>query len=348
MQSPEPLIIGISPAIQKIRQLVQKVSTHDLNVLITGESGVGKKLVARSLHAHSQRKDKPFVKVNCAAIPFDLLESVLFGFEKGDHSGREKSKKGKFELAGEGTIFLDDIDEVPIPTQSKLLQVLQDRKYYRVGGHASLEARARIIATSNEDLAPEINADIFRAELFYLLSTVIIHVPPLRERKEDILPLVEYFNRSLSQERKQQPTPPLPPDLIDLFYEYHWPGNVRELYNYLQRHRLLNNTQEIKNEIQSSRQLTTWKEKAPDTGQSLESNACQENAAQDQEPTDTPFPSLKEVRDQMRRRVERDIIEKILQETGWNRKAAAIRLKISYRTLLYKIKELNITQSKDQ
>lgn len=350
MNFQEPVIIGTSPAIQKVLQIARKVSSLDLNVLITGESGVGKELIARTLHYHSNRRNRPFVKVNSAALPSELLESELFGYEKGAFTGADRTKSGKFEQAKEGAIFLDEIGELPNYTQSKLLQVLQDREYYRVGGHAPQEVKARIIAATNQDLDAEITANNFRADLFYRLSTISIHVPPLRERKEDILSLVEYFNNYL-QEVKNLPKRDLPSDLIELFHQYHWPGNVRELVNYLQRHSVFGNSQEIKEAMQSNLNRA---------GNGNNGNLMDEPQKQnfghdfihDQEiiknfdPDNGHFPSLKEVRDQVVKRVEKNIIEKVLLDSNWNRKVAARTLKISYRALLYKMKDMEIHQSR--
>ncbi len=347
MPFPEPVIIGTSPAIQKVLQITHRVSSLDLNVLITGESGVGKELIARSLHYHSQRRKKTFVKVNSAALPSELLESELFGYEKGAFTGADRTKSGKFEVAKEGTIFLDEIGELPIFTQSKLLQVLQDREYYKVGGNSPQEVRARVIAATNQNLDAEITANNFRADLFYRLSTINIHVPPLRDRKEDILPLIEHFNASLHQE-KNLPKRDLPPDLIDIFHQYHWPGNVRELINYLQRHSVFGNGQEIKESLQSKLRLTdengskAMREKPASTDNtSLQYQDIIDNF----DPSNSEFSSLKEVKEQVIQRVEKHIIERALQDSNWNRKAAARKLKISYRALLYKMKDMDLNYS---
>lgn len=348
MQIQEPIIIGTSPAIQKVLQITRRVSSLDLNVLITGESGVGKELIARSLHYDSARKNKPLVKVNSAALPSELLESELFGYEKGAFTGADRTKSGKFEVAREGTIFLDEIGELPIYTHSKLLQVLQDREYYRVGGHTPQEVKARIIAATNQDLDAEINGNNFRADLFYRLSTISIHIPPLRERKEDIRPLVEHFSTYLQKEKKL-PEINISSELLELFHGYHWPGNVRELINYLQRLSVFGNCDEIKKAMQSTlnrtagedhlhRELTNSREDSDP-----EYLHCQD-IIDNFDPEQEHFPSLKEVRDQVVKRVEKNIIEKVLLDSNWNRKVAARMLKISYRALLYKMKDMDIQQ----
>lgn len=345
MNFPEPVIIGASPPIKKVLQITRKVSDLDLNVLITGESGVGKELIARSLHYHSRRKDSPFVKVNSAALPSELLESELFGFEKGAFTGADQAKTGKFELAGKGSIFLDEIGELPFFMQSKLLQIIQDREYYRVGGHKPLEVKARIIAATNLDLDPENSPESFRRDLFYRLSTISIHIPPLRERKEDIIPLVEYFNDYLHQEKKL-PKTEIPEDLMEIFKEYHWPGNVRELINYLQRYSVFSDSQEIKKTIWAN-QGKTAKQDNRDSSQAsrdkkdfdLDQDFLNQNTLDTNN-----FPSLREVRNRVVKQVEKNIIENVLRETNWNRKEASRILKISYRALLYKIKELKVNK----
>jgi transcriptional regulator with PAS, ATPase and Fis domain len=178
MSFPQPVIIGSSPAIQKVNTITRKVAGVDLNVLITGESGVGKELVARSLHFFSPRKSAPFIKVNSAALPSELIESELFGHEKGAFTGADRAKAGKFELAGQGSIFLDEIGEIPIYMQAKLLQVLQDRFYYRIGGMKEVAVSARVIAATNQNLDQEMLDGNFRDDLFYRLSTISIHIPP--------------------------------------------------------------------------------------------------------------------------------------------------------------------------
>jgi len=336
MSLTKPKIVGKSKIIKDIIKLTKQVGDYDLNVLISGESGVGKELVARALHYYSIRSKEPFIKINCAAIPGELLESELFGYEKGSFTGANSLRIGKFELAKSGTIFLDEIGEISIGLQAKLLQVLQDRCYYRVGGHREIKTTARVVAATNRNLEAEITAGSFREDLFYRLSTICIHIPPLRERKEDILPLVDYF---IKEFKKQYPNKELSlsPDIAEVFLKYHWPGNIRELYNYVQRLFVLVDFKPVKGEL-----LDKIKEADPvvlningsmdEIGESI-TNCIKKK----------DIPSLKEIKDSVTKKVERMVILKILNETNWNRKETAKLLKISYRALLYKMKGMKIT-----
>ena len=341
MSFPKPQIIGDSDAINKIVEITRKVSNVDLNVLITGESGVGKELVARSLHYYSDRRNAPFVKVNCATLPSELLESELFGYEKGAFTGADKQKIGKFELAKDGSIFLDEIGEMPYFLQAKLLQVLQDRVYHRVGGNNEVHMKARVIAATNINLDRELAAGQFRDDLYYRLSTISIHIPPLRDRKNDLNALMDYFLKKY-REKHEQPDLSISQRMRDAFNHYHWPGNVRELENYLSRLLLLGNEEEIEAELGNncpSRARTKGPAAEPvdppRNGNDLDLDV-------DETLADGSFPSLKEVRDQAVRQVEKSMIEKVLYETRWNRKEASKILQISYRALLYKMKDLDI------
>jgi len=227
-------IIAIDDKMQEVFKLMKKVLNTNVNVLIYGESGTGKELIARAIHANSDRRDKPFVVVNCASIPKDLLESELFGHEKGSFTGAFQRKIGKFELADGGTIFLDEIGELELSLQAKLLRVIQDKTFERVGGNESITTTARIISATNRDLKKAVDEKLFREDLYYRLSTFPILVPPLRERKGDIVVLAEHFVKKFSEEAKV-PTPSITKEVIEIFLRYPWPGNVRELENVLQR-----------------------------------------------------------------------------------------------------------------
>jgi two-component system, NtrC family, response regulator AtoC len=337
MAFPKPLIIGRSRAILKILELARKVSDVDFNVLITGESGVGKELVARSLHYYSSRSEKPFVKVNSANLPAELVESELFGYERGAFTGADRRRTGKFEQAEDGSLFLDEIGELPLQLQAKLLQVLQDRCYYRIGGQKEIQVRARVIAATNQNLDRQIGTGTFRNDLFYRLSTISIHIPPLRERKEDIPDLVEYFLNKISI-NQNRPKITIPQSLIDIFLEYHWPGNIRELENYLHRLSILENFRELEEEIMAG----SPKKEASQLHAEVSADHAEHVKPLPADDVES-FPSLKEVRDEAVKKVEQEVIEKVLLKCNWNRKETAKILKISYRALLYKIKDLDLS-----
>ncbi len=227
-------IVGTSEPMKRLFQSIEKVAATDSTVLITGETGTGKEVVARAIHSHSHRKDRVLVKVNCAALPSGLIESELFGHEKGAFTGATMRKKGRFELADGGTIFLDEVGELPLDTQAKLLRVLQDREFERVGGTQTLEVDVRIIAASNRNLKEAVEAGAFRDDLFYRLNIFPLHIPPLRERREDIPLLADHFIRKFSH-RLGKRIDGLAPQTLHMLLRYHWPGNVRELANVLER-----------------------------------------------------------------------------------------------------------------
>ncbi|RMD48492.1 MAG: sigma-54-dependent Fis family transcriptional regulator [Ignavibacteria bacterium] len=227
-------IIGSSEAMQNLKQNIALYAKNNNTVLITGESGVGKELVARKIHELSERKTSPFLAVNCAAIPNNLIESELFGYERGAFSGAEKRKPGKFELAENGTIFLDEVAELSLDSQVKLLRVLQEKEFERVGGTYVIKSNCRIIAATNQNLKEMVKHGEFREDLYYRLDVLPLRVPPLRERLEDIPELVEHFVRLASIELKIKPKK-IPGEIIEAFCNYDWPGNIRELQNYVTR-----------------------------------------------------------------------------------------------------------------
>src|SRR5919106_1930257 len=232
-------LIYLSSAMRRAKALVDQIADTDVPVLLLGESGVGKEVVAREIHTRSRRRSRPFIKVNCAALPAELLESELFGHERGAFTGATAEKPGKFELADQGTIFLDEIGEMAIRLQAKLLQVLQDEEFFRVGGKRSVRVDSRVIVATNRELEREIEVGNFREDLFYRLNVVSIRIAPLRERKEDIPPLVEFFLRKYSRKYRNGVSE-LPPDVTSAFLTYDWPGNVRELENMVRRLVVLN------------------------------------------------------------------------------------------------------------
>lgn len=221
-------IVGMSPSMQQVYKDIGRVAPQDVNVLVLGESGTGKELVSRAIYQHSARADRPFLAINCAAIPEPLLESELFGHEKGAFTGADRRRIGKFEQAHQGTIFLDEIGDMTMATQAKILRLLQDGRFERVGGNQTIETNVRIIAATNRDLQQSISDGRFREDLFYRLSVFTIHLPPLRERMEDLPLLVEHFAKQFA-ERLHKHVSGLPKESLDLLKRYEWPGNVREL-----------------------------------------------------------------------------------------------------------------------
>jgi two-component system nitrogen regulation response regulator GlnG len=231
-------IIGQSPVMQDVYKVLGKIAPSDVTVLITGESGTGKELIARAVHFNSPRLGKPFIALNCAAIPRELLESELFGHEKGSFTGATERKAGKFEQANGGTLFLDEIGDMPLELQAKLLRVLQEREVTRTGGSSTIQVDVRIVAATNQELKEKVQSKEFREDLYYRLNVVPLELPPLRDRREDIPPLVEYFI-GRAQESYQTNAQGLTPEALKALSEYRWPGNVRELENVIQRAALL-------------------------------------------------------------------------------------------------------------
>jgi len=317
------LTLLISPQMREIQQVIEQAARADVTVLVCGETGVGKELVARAIHAHSPRRRAAFIKVNCAAMPRELLESELFGHERGAFTGAHQRKLGRFELADGGTIFLDEIGELHPALQAKLLHVLQDGEFSRVGGRHNLHADVRTICATNRDLAREVAAGRFREDLFYRLNVINILVPPLRERREEIPGLVEYFVRRYSRvfnvaERE------LSPEVEQAFGAYHWPGNIRELENFIKRMIVLQD----------------WT-----LARTLGAPAAVPAAPA----VPVPFGATKGIslKDISRRAVleaERDVIGRALEQCRWNRVKTAKMLQISYRALLYKIKDMGLKQ----
>ena len=227
-------IVGKSPQMQEIFELVETVAARKATVLITGESGTGKELIAKAIHYNSPRRDGPFIRINCAALPEGLVESELFGHEKGSFTGAIRQSRGRFELADGGTLLLDEISEISLHLQGKMLRVLQEREFERVGSGIPIQVDVRIIATSNRDLKKRINDGEFREDLFFRLNVVPIHIAPLRERKEDIPSLAEHFLKKYNEENNCN-IQGISPKVYQMFMEYSWPGNVRELENYIER-----------------------------------------------------------------------------------------------------------------
>jgi len=333
----DQLLIGQSPAIQKVKNLVGQVANSDLNALISGESGVGKELVAQALHLSSHRKNRPFIKVNCAAIPSELLESELFGYEKGAFTGAERAKEGKFEIAHKGTILLDEIGDMPLSLQSKMLQVLQDLQFSRLGGKEDVRVDCWLLAATNHDLEQDIRQGLFREDLYYRLNIIKIYIPPLRERPEDIEPLVYYFSQQLA-ERIERPLCKFTDEILEVFRKSPWPGNVRELRNVVSRLMLLGDWEAVRKELLAS-------DPAGIDGSQLAGFPSLRDTEDGRRSPEQRFPSLKDIKRRAVQDAERRLIASVLVETGWNRKKAAKILGVSYKAILYKIKELKLDRT---
>lgn len=337
-------LIGVSPSIEKIRELIDHVADTGLNVVITGETGVGKEVVARVLYQQSPRNSKPFVKVNCAALPDGLLESELYGYEQGAFTGAERKKKGKFELAHKGVLFLDEIGDMSLPLQAKLLHVLQSGEFAPLGSEKDIKSDTWVIAATNHDLAEKISEKTFRADLYYRLNIIKISIPPLRERPEDILELINFYSGEYISQFKNKNIQRLDSKTIDILLSYHWPGNVRQLQNILKRALILGGGRDVLEELRLSAEEFT-ETKRIDSANSIQKAPQTINTPIDFEneySNDLTSFSLKEIRKKALDKIEHDSILFILNKTNWNRSKAAKILQVSYKTLLYKISELNI------
>ena len=369
-QSRYTMLYGNSDCMTEVSDLIDRVSDTDVTVLIRGESGTGKELVARALHERSLRHHRPFVKVNCAALPTELLESELFGFERGAFTGAIQQKPGKFEFANHGTIFLDEIGDMSGPLQAKLLQVLQDGEFSRLGGHHDVQVDVRLITATNRDLETAVAGGEFREDLYFRLNVVTISLPPLRERRDEIPFLADHFLKKYAVQYNK-PIAEISGDLSRQFMEYEWPGNIRQLENMIKRMVVLRSEAAIVAELRQ-----------PPTGSGAKSHTTSPHAtpashvpgaplypAAPAIPASAPLPrqgsiaasptepassgtnspavpmdanasvSLKDIARAAAREAERELILRMLTRTRWNRKEAAEHLGISYKALLYKIKE---------
>src|SRR3954451_23308058 len=319
---PESVVFGQSEAMQALRSRLDKVAAANVPVLIHGESGTGKDIIARLIHGLSPWKSGAYVKVNCPAIPGTLLESELFGYEKGAFTGAYGSKPGRVELAHRGTLFLDEISELDLALQSKLLQLLQDGQFCRIGAQEDKKVEVRIVCATNRHLETEIENGTFRQDLYYRINVVNLNLPPLRERRGDIEDLVsyflEYYNRKYNCRARA-----ISADLMTVLQKYHWPGNIRELENLVKRYVILGNEEVISSDLVTREQEYF----NPDLN------------------LDGPI-SLKKLTRQAVRELERKVILKVLQANHWNRKQAARALSISYRALLYKIRDAGLPSNR--
>ena len=314
------------------------VSDTAFNVLLLGETGTGKEVVARLLHYVSTRREKRFIKVNCAALPLTLLESELFGYEKGAFTGAEKLKPGKFEMASEGVILLDEIGDMPLVLQAKLLHVLQTGEFNRLGGTRDIKVNAWVISSTNHDLENDMKEGAFREDLFYRLNIIRIEIPPLRERKQDIPLLTKHFAQKYRRTLKMTEPFALQPEMRKLFQTYHWPGNVRELSSAVLRLLVGDDPGKVRAELLSNMGadgLATPEELAESPPEKTEREVQNRGET-------SKVRSLKDLSAEATRFVERKAILHALNMTGWNKREAARMLKISYKALFYKINNYGI------
>jgi two-component system, NtrC family, response regulator AtoC len=344
---------GESPAMRQVARIIEQVADSDVTVLIRGESGVGKELVARAVHQRSTRREKPFVKVNCAALPAELLESELFGHERGAFTGATFARTGKFEQADRGTIFLDEIGELPPALQAKLLHVLQDAEFTKLGSNKRIIVDVRVVAATNRDLEAMMHAGQFREDLYYRLKVIEAYVPPLRERLDELPQLIEFFVAQYSQ-RYNRPVQGLSSELQQLLLTYDWPGNVRELENMIKRFVILQDERLVREELTKPRtrprQETASGDAALAKPDAPEARGATSPATvvEDGEPgvaRETTSAGTRRLADLARAAAlaaERAVIADTLQRVHWNRRKAAKMLGVSYKTLLNKIKETGV------
>ncbi len=340
-------LFGTSPRMEEVKNTIEQVAETTATVLIRGESGTGKEVVARMIYAQSGRFDKPFVKVNCAAIPHELLESELFGYEPGAFTGANRQKLGKFDLANSGTLFLDEVSEMHPALQAKLLHVLQDGGFSRLGGKRDISVDVRVLAATNKGLELAVQDGTFREDLFYRLNVITIHIPPLRERREEIPVFLDYFLRKYSEFYSKQPAP-FGDSAIGCMMDYGWPGNIRELENLVKRYVIVGNEAQIIRElsmhkptlvavpasaaIATPRPSQLEETRPPAAAITIPITTVKGNGA------DADGPSLLEIGRRAAMTAEREAIERVLTQTRWNRRQAARILKISYKALLNKLK----------
>jgi len=352
------LFWGDSPEMKTIATVIEQVSDSDVTVLIRGESGVGKELVARAIHQRSPRRDRPFVKVNCAALPGELLESELFGHEKGAFTGAATTRVGKFEQADTGTIFLDEIGEMKAALQAKLLHVLQDAQFTKLGSNKPINVDVRVVAATNRDLEAMLQRGEFREDLYYRLKVIEVTVPPLRERRGEIAHLTGFFMDRYARRYNRQARQ-LSDELTGLFQSYEWPGNIRELENMIKRIVILQDEQLVVREMtRSGRPVAMPAYAAAGVGvgapmrgpiappvANTDDDLDDDEAASDEaDAPPAPGSRLADVAKAAALKAERAIIEDTLNSVHWNRRRAAEQLGVSYKTLLNKIKECGISR----
>lgn len=323
--------LASSPQMKQIQQQAKVVAGVDVPVLLLGESGSGKEIVARLIQKSSKRSSKTFIKVNCAAVPANLLESELFGYDAGAFTGATKAKPGKFELCQGGTILLDEIGEMPPELQAKLLHILQDQTYSRLGGRTTLKADVRILAATNINIDEAIASKKLREDLYYRLNAFVIRIPPLRERKDAIPILLRTYMHRTAEQFAKAPLP-MSESLLDACMRYHWPGNLRELANFVKRYLVMGDEAIALSELQMGRTEPEPYAVAMAAAASAHATAAGSNYKGD----------LKSLARSVKYDAEGQAIARALEDTGWNRKKAAAQLNISYKALLYKIKQYNL------
>ncbi|HEY6349756.1 MAG TPA: sigma-54 dependent transcriptional regulator [Candidatus Angelobacter sp.] len=339
-QSDFTMLFGTSPKMMEVKMTIEQVADTTATVLIRGESGTGKEVVARMVYSESSRCDKPFVKVNCAAIPHELLESELFGYEPGAFTGATRQKLGKFEQANNGTIFLDEISEMHPALQAKLLHVLQDHEFSRLGGKRDVQVDVRVLAATNKPLERAVEEGVFREDLFYRLNVVTIHIPPLRERREEIPVFLEYFLTRYSDYYSKHP-PMFSEYAVSRMMEYAWPGNIRELENLVKRYVIVGNEAQIIRELSTHKPIVSSMSPPPASGaEPANPLVFSPTAEAGRNGVEFEMPSLLEIGRRAAMQAEREAIERVLAQTRWNRRQAAKILRVSYKALLNKLKAM--------
>ena len=339
---PPPAMVGANPRMAEIRNTVEKVAGTDVTVLIRGESGVGKEVIARLLFEYSRRRQKPFIKVNCAAIPHDLLESELFGYEAGAFTGATRDKPGKFELANHGTLFLDEIAEMHPMLQAKLLHVLQDGTFSRLGAKRDVAVDVRVVCATNKLLEERVRDGLFREDLLYRINVVTIFLPPLRERRDEIPVLTDYLLRKYAIQYGRH-LRRFSPDAAEQMLHYDWPGNIRELENLCKRFVIVGSETQILRELSSHGQehAASFTVASP-LQQPMPSHSAAPAIGANSANSDL---SLLEVGRRAAWDAERRAIQQMLETTHWNRREASRRLQVSYKALLNKIKQMQLEEN---
>ena len=314
-----------TPQMRQLRAQAMQVAKFDFPVLLLGESGTGKEVLARLIHKYSERAHRTFLKVNCAAVPSELLESELFGYEPGAFTGANKAKPGKFELCNKGTLLLDEIGEMSPALQAKLLQVLQDGQFSRLGGRVTVKVDVRVLAATNINMPQAIAQKTFREDLYYRLNSFVLRMPSLRERREEIPMILRHFMIHFADRYACAPLP-VSQRLLEVCEQYNWPGNIREMENFVKRYLVLGDEAAAISELQ--RALN----QEPTNGSATSTEQKQSHSQ----------PDLKEMVRNLKNGAEMEVIAQVLEETAWNRKRAATKLNISYKALLYKIRQYDI------